>query len=201
LPRQPGTQHKSHQSAWLPQTRHCLRGSPVSPLAGAESVVWVRTWVMRGDQKSTMGQPNHLSWPTGNVTPARLQQVVLPLVTVNQCRQYWGARITDAMICAGGSGASSCQVSTLSSALSSGTRPQTAMLTSPLFFPFRVTQEALLSARRETPGCLLGLSPGALRTATYKHRPCTLGSASSVPGSTKSWPTTKLSTDPFPISI
>lgn len=137
----------------------------------------------------------------GNVTPARLQQVVLPLVTVNQCRQYWGARITDAMICAGGSGASSCQVSTLSSALSSGTRPQTAMLTSPLFFPFRVTQEALLSARRETPGCLLGLSPGALRTATYKHRPCTLGSASSVPGSTKSWPTTKLSTDPFPISI
>nr|BAB22549.1 unnamed protein product [Mus musculus] len=45
----------------------------------------------------------------GNVTPARLQQVVLPLVTVNQCRQYWGARITDAMICAGGSGASSCQ--------------------------------------------------------------------------------------------
>ncbi|XP_036044684.1 chymotrypsin-like protease CTRL-1 [Onychomys torridus] len=45
----------------------------------------------------------------GNVTPARLQQVVLPLVTVNQCRQYWGSRITDSMICAGGSGASSCQ--------------------------------------------------------------------------------------------
>ncbi|KAF7463134.1 Hypothetical predicted protein [Marmota monax] len=45
----------------------------------------------------------------GNVTPARLQQVVLPLVTVNQCRQYWGSRITDSMICAGASGASSCQ--------------------------------------------------------------------------------------------
>uniref|UniRef100_A0A8I3NCY4 Chymotrypsin like n=1 Tax=Canis lupus familiaris TaxID=9615 RepID=A0A8I3NCY4_CANLF len=45
----------------------------------------------------------------GNVTPARLQQVALPLVTVNECRQYWGSRITDAMICAGGSGASSCQ--------------------------------------------------------------------------------------------
>ncbi|XP_029422325.1 chymotrypsin-like protease CTRL-1 isoform X2 [Nannospalax galili] len=45
----------------------------------------------------------------GNVTPARLQQVVLPLVTVNQCRQYWGSSITDSMICAGGSGASSCQ--------------------------------------------------------------------------------------------
>ncbi|XP_004744525.1 chymotrypsin-like protease CTRL-1 [Mustela nigripes] len=45
----------------------------------------------------------------GNTTPARLQQVALPLVTVNQCRQYWGSRITDSMICAGGAGASSCQ--------------------------------------------------------------------------------------------
>ncbi|XP_031513767.1 chymotrypsin-like protease CTRL-1 isoform X1 [Papio anubis] len=45
----------------------------------------------------------------GNVTPARLQQVALPLVTVNQCRQYWGSDITDSMICAGGAGASSCQ--------------------------------------------------------------------------------------------
>ncbi|XP_074058252.1 chymotrypsin-like protease CTRL-1 [Macrotis lagotis] len=44
-----------------------------------------------------------------NTTPARLQQVVLPLVTVYQCQQYWGSRITDAMICAGGAGASSCQ--------------------------------------------------------------------------------------------
>lgn len=156
---------------------------------------------MRGDQKSILGQPDHLSWLTGNVTPARLQQVVLPLVTVNQCRQYWGSQITDSMICAGGSGASSCQVSTLSSVLSCGTLPQTAMLTSPLFCPFRVTQEALLSARRETPGCLLVLSPGAMNTAMYNHLPCTLGSASSTPGSTKSWPTTKLSTDPFPNSI
>ncbi|KAG8521751.1 Chymotrypsin-like protease CTRL-1 [Galemys pyrenaicus] len=45
----------------------------------------------------------------GNVTPARLQQVVLPLVTVNQCQQYWGSKITDSMICAGAAGASSCQ--------------------------------------------------------------------------------------------
>ncbi|XP_045746842.1 chymotrypsin-like protease CTRL-1 [Mirounga angustirostris] len=45
----------------------------------------------------------------GNTTPVRLQQVALPLVTVNQCRQYWGSRITDSMICAGGAGASSCQ--------------------------------------------------------------------------------------------
>ncbi|XP_073736209.1 chymotrypsin-like protease CTRL-1 isoform X1 [Callorhinus ursinus] len=47
----------------------------------------------------------------GSTTPARLQQVALPLVTVNQCRRYWGSRITDSMICAGGAGASSCQVS------------------------------------------------------------------------------------------
>ncbi|XP_072871598.1 chymotrypsin-like protease CTRL-1 isoform X2 [Chlorocebus sabaeus] len=45
----------------------------------------------------------------GNVTPAHLRQVALPLVTVNQCRQYWGSDITDSMICAGGAGASSCQ--------------------------------------------------------------------------------------------
>lgn len=49
---------------------------------------------------------------SSNMTPARLQQVALPLVTVSQCQQYWGSRITDSMICAGGSGASSCQVST-----------------------------------------------------------------------------------------
>lgn len=72
-----------------------------------------------------LGQPDHLSWPTGNVTPARLQQAVLPLVTVNQCRQYWGSGVTDSMICAGASGVSSCQVSvgTLPSVLSHGRLP------------------------------------------------------------------------------
>ncbi|XP_053548910.1 chymotrypsin-like protease CTRL-1 [Bombina bombina] len=44
-----------------------------------------------------------------NTTPARLQQVALPLVTVNQCKQYWGSQITETMICAGASGVSSCQ--------------------------------------------------------------------------------------------
>ncbi|XP_007421153.1 chymotrypsin-like protease CTRL-1 [Python bivittatus] len=38
-----------------------------------------------------------------------LQQVVLPLVPVTQCQQYWGNRITSSMVCAGGAGASSCQ--------------------------------------------------------------------------------------------
>ncbi|XP_001505529.1 chymotrypsin-like protease CTRL-1 [Ornithorhynchus anatinus] len=44
-----------------------------------------------------------------NIVPPLLQQVVLPLVTVNQCKAYWGNRITDSMICAGGQGSSSCQ--------------------------------------------------------------------------------------------
>lgn len=61
--------------------------------------------------------------------------MALPLVTVSQCQQYWGSRITDSMICAGGSGASSCQVSsgTLSCSLHCPLTPPT--LTSPLFFP------------------------------------------------------------------
>lgn len=69
------------------------------------------------------------------MTPARLQQVALPLVTVQQCKQYWGSRITDSMICAGGSGSSSCQVSTstvLSSALSFAPSPASYADFSPL---------------------------------------------------------------------
>nr|XP_016784374.1 chymotrypsin-like protease CTRL-1 isoform X1 [Pan troglodytes] len=124
----------------------------------------------------------------GNVTPARLQQVALPLVTVNQCRQYWGSSITDSMICAGGAGASSCQVSpsTRSSALSCGIPPQPPLLNSPSLFPLRVTPEALLSARRETHGCLLVLSPGAPKTAMCAHLLSILELASSAPGSTRS---------------
>ncbi|XP_034535551.1 chymotrypsin A-like [Notolabrus celidotus] len=41
-------------------------------------------------------------------TPALLQQAALPLLTNQQCKQYWGSRISDLMICAGASGASSC---------------------------------------------------------------------------------------------
>lgn len=69
------------------------------------------------------------------MTPARLQQVALPLVTVSQCQRYWGSRITDAMICAGGSGASSCQVSigTPTCSLHCPLAPPT--LTYPLSFP------------------------------------------------------------------
>lgn len=44
-------------------------------------------------------------------TPALLQQAALPLLTNDQCRKYWGSQISDVMICAGASGASSCMVS------------------------------------------------------------------------------------------
>lgn len=44
-------------------------------------------------------------------SPRYLQQTALPLISPAQCKQYWGYnRITDAMICAGASGVSSCQV-------------------------------------------------------------------------------------------
>ncbi|XP_073718845.1 chymotrypsin-like protease CTRL-1 [Misgurnus anguillicaudatus] len=50
-------------------------------------------------------------WGKTGVTssPRYLQQVALPLLSKAQCQQYWGQRITDAMICAGASGVSSCQ--------------------------------------------------------------------------------------------
>lgn len=44
-------------------------------------------------------------------SPRYLQQTALPLLSPDQCKQYWGYnRISDAMICAGASGVSSCQV-------------------------------------------------------------------------------------------
>ncbi|XP_066574008.1 chymotrypsinogen A [Amia ocellicauda] len=46
---------------------------------------------------------------TRNITsPPRLQQVSMPLVSVSVCKQYWGTKITDTMMCAGASGASTC---------------------------------------------------------------------------------------------
>ncbi|KFZ52474.1 Chymotrypsin-like protease CTRL-1, partial [Podiceps cristatus] len=40
---------------------------------------------------------------------ARLQQVTLLLISLSQCMQYWGNRISSSMLCAGGVGTSSCQ--------------------------------------------------------------------------------------------
>ncbi|XP_058238259.1 chymotrypsin A-like [Hemibagrus wyckioides] len=41
-------------------------------------------------------------------TPALLQQASLPLLTNDDCKRFWGSKITDIMICAGASGVSSC---------------------------------------------------------------------------------------------
>ncbi|XP_026793161.3 chymotrypsin A [Pangasianodon hypophthalmus] len=41
-------------------------------------------------------------------TPAVLKQVCMTLLTNNECQRYWANKITDLMICARASGASSC---------------------------------------------------------------------------------------------
>ncbi|KAM9331537.1 chymotrypsinogen A-like [Gastrophryne carolinensis] len=46
--------------------------------------------------------------PTSQISPSKLQQVALPLLTTSQCKTYWGEQIQSTMICAGASGASSC---------------------------------------------------------------------------------------------
>uniref|UniRef100_A0A8C5WSZ5 chymotrypsin n=1 Tax=Laticauda laticaudata TaxID=8630 RepID=A0A8C5WSZ5_LATLA len=45
---------------------------------------------------------------TDKVSPNRLQQVALPLLTNQECKKFWGNRIADVMVCAGAAGASSC---------------------------------------------------------------------------------------------
>uniref|UniRef100_A0AAR2II40 chymotrypsin n=1 Tax=Pygocentrus nattereri TaxID=42514 RepID=A0AAR2II40_PYGNA len=42
------------------------------------------------------------------LTPDKLQQVALPLLSNEDCKNYWGSNISDVMICAGAAGASSC---------------------------------------------------------------------------------------------
>ncbi|XP_067158784.1 chymotrypsinogen 2-like [Apteryx mantelli] len=49
-----------------------------------------------------------LTDPQASQTPAVLQQAALPLLTNAQCKEYWGYRIADVMVCAGADGASSC---------------------------------------------------------------------------------------------
>ncbi|XP_062442485.1 chymotrypsinogen B-like isoform X2 [Rhea pennata] len=49
-----------------------------------------------------------LTDPEAEQTPALLQQAALPLLTNAQCKQYWGYRIADVMVCAGADGTSSC---------------------------------------------------------------------------------------------
>ncbi|XP_051511367.1 serine protease [Myxocyprinus asiaticus] len=42
------------------------------------------------------------------LTPDKLQQTALPLLSNENCKNYWGSNISDIMICAGAAGASSC---------------------------------------------------------------------------------------------
>ncbi|XP_043381842.1 chymotrypsinogen A isoform X1 [Chelonia mydas] len=41
-------------------------------------------------------------------TPSKLQQTALPLLTNEECKNYWNGNILDSMICAGAAGSSSC---------------------------------------------------------------------------------------------
>merc|ERR1711970_1633330 len=49
-----------------------------------------------------------LTHHTAPDTPALLQQAALPLLSNDDCKRFWGNSISDVMICAGASGASSC---------------------------------------------------------------------------------------------
>eukprot|EP00062_Callorhinchus_milii_P005437 gi/632944860/ref/XP_007887731.1/ PREDICTED: chymotrypsin A-like [Callorhinchus milii] len=49
-----------------------------------------------------------LTNPFDSNTPCILQQAALPLLTYEQCNNIWTNMITDAMICAGAAGATSC---------------------------------------------------------------------------------------------
>uniref|UniRef100_A0A8C8AEZ3 chymotrypsin n=1 Tax=Otus sunia TaxID=257818 RepID=A0A8C8AEZ3_9STRI len=56
------------------------------------------------------GVQSHHGEPCGSGSPLSCGsgQVALPLLTNTQCKQYWGFRIADVMVCAGADGASSC---------------------------------------------------------------------------------------------
>lgn len=119
-------------------------------------------------------------------TPALLQQAALPLLTNEQCRSYWGSKITNLMICAGAAGASSCMVgSTKAKTL------QVLFLYSFLFVlcclfsywhVFRGILVDLWSVRSLESGLWWALCPGAVEPALLQCLVCMLVSPSSVPG-------------------
>ncbi|XP_032892385.1 chymotrypsin B-like [Amblyraja radiata] len=49
-----------------------------------------------------------LTRPSAFRTPCILQQASLPLLSNVQCQNFWGNKISEVMVCAGASGASSC---------------------------------------------------------------------------------------------
>ncbi|XP_044843596.1 chymotrypsin-like protease CTRL-1 [Mauremys mutica] len=77
------------------------RVSPVCLATASESLASNPTCITTGWGRTS---------GTASSAAVQLQQVSLPLVTVSQCQQYWGSKITSSMICAGGAGASSCQM-------------------------------------------------------------------------------------------
>uniref|UniRef100_A0A8C1WRI3 Zgc:171592 n=1 Tax=Cyprinus carpio TaxID=7962 RepID=A0A8C1WRI3_CYPCA len=102
----------------------CLAPSALSILPGTRCFTtgWGRTATTSKSsvkQKYTERITTHLLTVQDNVScfllfvasPLILQQTGVPIISPAVCRQFWGqSRITDAMICAGASGSSSCQV-------------------------------------------------------------------------------------------
>lgn len=110
----------------------------MSPLAAAASAVRVGIWAKTLGGRARWGQviwdlTTH-SRPTGSVTPARLQQVILPLVTVSQWPAILGLTHHQLYDLCRGLGASLCQVSTgtLSCPLHCPVALPPSTLTSPL---------------------------------------------------------------------
>lgn len=108
-----------HLCAWLRPQITSLVAWDVWPVAGAWLATMVRTnhrtkvWSFSEDVyfvESGLGVIYWCLFAAAPDTPALLQQAALPLLTNEQCRQFWGSKITDLMICAGASGASSCMV-------------------------------------------------------------------------------------------
>lgn len=139
------------------------------PVPGAPGVLWAL-------------MPPHS--PIASSTPAVLQQVALPLLSNEQCKAYWGFRISDVMVCAGADGASSCNVST-----PSPSPPLLPLCPQPLPSPAacRATPGARWCVRRTAPGPWWASSPGAAAPAAPAYPLSMPVSPSSSPGSTPSW--------------
>lgn len=130
---------------------------------------------------------------TDENTPAILQQAALPLLTNAQCKQYWGFRIYDVMVCAGADGSSSCMVG----APCPKVRPPSPRLPVPAAPPApyphphpsarRATPGARWCARRTAPGRWWASSRGAAAPAPPLRLVCTPVSPSSANGSTPCW--------------
>lgn len=136
-------------------------------------------------------------------TPSLLQQAALPLLTNENCRQYWGSKITNLMICAGASGASSCMVGLRLKYVPLRIEtpdPNPCSLLIAFLSSFRVTLVVLWSVRSLELGLWLVLCLGAADSAVCPHLGCMLVSPCCVPGWTRSLLPTELVTGPVLIS-